>query len=353
MSTSKKIDDDFYSRSIFTYGIDTQKKLSKMKVLIVDMRGLGVETAKNIILSGIGEVDIYDPKIVNIKDLGSNFFLSEEDVAKKNRDEACLEKLAQLNSYVKVGLLKIEHKNNIDEYINLFCEKILNYNVVVFTELHSMYFIDKIDKVCREKNIKLIYGMCLGLVGYVFTDFGKEHIIINETGEEIEPYLVKSITKDKNGLVTIADENDLSIKNGDYIRFKEVEGMIELNEEGKEFQIILENNKSFKIGDTSNFKEYKKGGKIYKIIKPIKKQYYDFYHRSTMICDDDHPFNIVDNTKIGRQELLYMALRGVHDFYIQNNYTLPELNNMEQAKSILEQVKKMYDIHLFVLFLEE
>ena len=314
MSTSKKIDDDFYSRSIFTYGIDTQKKLSKMKVLIVDMRGLGVETAKNIILSGIGEVDIYDPKIVNIKDLGSNFFLSEEDVGKKNRDEACLEKLAQLNSYVKVGLLKIEHKNNIDEY-----------------------------KVCREKNIKLIYGMCLGLVGYVFTDFGKEHIIINETGEEIEPYLVKSITKDENGLVTIADENDLSIKNGDYIRFKEVEGMIELNEEGKEFQIILENNKSFKIGDTSNFKEYKKGGKIYKIIKPIKKQYYDFYHRSTMICDDDHPFNIVDNTKIGRQELLYMALRGVHDFYIQNNYTLPELNNMEQTKSILEQVKKIYD----------
>jgi len=61
-----KIDDDLYSRSIFTYGLETMKKLSTMKVLIVGMRGLGVETAKNIILSGPGEVDIFDPSLVKI-----------------------------------------------------------------------------------------------------------------------------------------------------------------------------------------------------------------------------------------------------------------------------------------------
>ena len=79
-------------------------------------------------------------------------------------------------------------------YIELFIEKIQKYNVVVITELHPMYFIDKIDKACRPKKekkeegkegekeekkcIKLIYGMCLGLAGYVFTDFGPEHTII-------------------------------------------------------------------------------------------------------------------------------------------------------------------------------
>ena len=41
--------------------------------------------------------------------------------------------------------------------------------------------------------------------------------------------------------------------------------------------------------------------------------------------------------------MLYIAFSGVHDFYLQNNCTLPELNNMEQAKGILENVKKMYD----------
>ena len=346
MSKEKEIDDDLYSRTLLTYGIETLKKLSEMKVVIIGMRGLGIETAKNTILNGPGEVDIFDPTLVTMKDLGSNFFLSEEDVGKRNRDEASLEKLAQLNSYVKVGLLKVEQKNNIDEYINLFCEKLSKYNVVVFTELHPMYFIDKVDKACREKNIKVIYGMCLGLAGYVFTDFGKEHIIVDETGEEAESYLVKDITKDKEGLVTIdtiQGTNNLKIGDGDYVCFKGVEGMTELNEEGKEFQIVFEDYKSFKIGDTSNFGEYKKGGVIYQIKKPKKKEYYEFCQRATMICDDYHPFNCADNTKGGRQELLYMALSGVHDFYLQHNCTLPELNNMEHAKSILENVKKMYD----------
>ena len=44
--------------------------------------------------------------------------------------------------------------------------------------------------------------------------------------------------------------------------------MTELNEEGKEFQIILEDNKSFRIGDTSNLGKYKRGGKVYQIKEP-------------------------------------------------------------------------------------
>ena len=67
--------------------------------------------------------------------------------------------------------MKVVQKNNIDEYINLFFEKISNYNTEVFTELHQIYSIDKIGKICRDKKIKLIYGICLDLLGYVFTDF--------------------------------------------------------------------------------------------------------------------------------------------------------------------------------------
>ena len=346
MTTKKKLDDDLYSRSIFTYGEETLKKLSEMNILIIGMRGLGVETAKNIILSGPNQVDIFDPSLTTIKDLGSNFFLTEEDVGKKNRDEACVEKLAQLNPYVAVKVLKVEQKNNIDDYINSFNERIKNYNVVVFTELHPMYFMDKIDKKCRELNIKLIYGMCLGLVGYVFTDFGREHVIFDETGAEIETYLVQSITKEKEGLVTIdtiQGTNNLAIGDGDYVYFKGVEGMEELNEEGREYQIKFEDYKSFRIGDTTNFGDYKKGGVVYQIKKPKKIHYYEFCQRATMICDEYHPFNSSDNTKGGRGELLYMALSGVHDFYLRNNCILPELNNMGQAKEILENVRKMYD----------
>ena len=342
-----KLDDDLYSRSIFTFGMETMKKLSSMKVLIIGMRGLGIETAKNIILSGPGEVDIFDPTPVKINDLGSNFYLREEDINKK-RDEACLDKLSKLNPYVKVSVMRIENNSENNDYINNFCQKLEKekYNVVVFTELHPMYFIDQVDKKCREKNIKLIYGICMGLVGYIFTDFGPKHIIFDETGREIKTFLVKSITKDKNGLVTIDNiqgTNDLNIGDGDYVQFKNVEGMEELNDETKDFRIRMKSSDSFYIGDTSNFSEYKKGGIVYEIKKPKIYQYYPFCQRALMICDDYHPFNFFDSEKSGRSELLYMALSAIHDYYLGKNCQLPELNNMEEAKKVLEKVKLIYD----------
>ena len=70
-----KVDDNLYSRSILTYGMETMKKLSTLKVFIYGLRGLGIEVAKNIILNGCEEVSICDPTTVKINDLGSNFYL--------------------------------------------------------------------------------------------------------------------------------------------------------------------------------------------------------------------------------------------------------------------------------------
>ena len=41
--------------------METMGKLIKMHVLLVGCRGLGVETAKNLILAGPASVTIYDP----------------------------------------------------------------------------------------------------------------------------------------------------------------------------------------------------------------------------------------------------------------------------------------------------
>ena len=48
----KKIDENLYSRQIFTYGKETMDKIVNLKILIIGLRGLGIETAKNIILAG-------------------------------------------------------------------------------------------------------------------------------------------------------------------------------------------------------------------------------------------------------------------------------------------------------------
>ena len=47
----KKIDENLYSRQIFTYGKETMDKIVNMRILIIGLKGLGIEIAKNIILS--------------------------------------------------------------------------------------------------------------------------------------------------------------------------------------------------------------------------------------------------------------------------------------------------------------
>ena len=83
-----KIDTNLYSRQIGTFGLEAMGKLMKLKVLIIGMRGLGVETAKNLILAGPKSVTLYDPNTVAINDLSSNFYLAEGDVGNKTRAEA-------------------------------------------------------------------------------------------------------------------------------------------------------------------------------------------------------------------------------------------------------------------------
>jgi ubiquitin-activating enzyme E1 len=80
-----KIDTNLYSRQIGTFGIETMGKLVKMNVLIVGLRGLGVETAKNLILAGPRSVTLYDPTHVVWGDLSSNFYCRPEHVGKITR----------------------------------------------------------------------------------------------------------------------------------------------------------------------------------------------------------------------------------------------------------------------------
>lgn len=71
---------DLYSRQIGAVGIDTMRKLINLNVLIVGLKGAGVEAAKNLILAGPRSVTIFDSKPVVIADLGTNFCLKEQDL---------------------------------------------------------------------------------------------------------------------------------------------------------------------------------------------------------------------------------------------------------------------------------
>ena len=98
-------------------------QLSKMKVFISGMRGIGGEIAKNIILAGPNRVTIFDMNKSTNNDLSSNFYINEKDVIEgKRRDEASFEELSKLNPYVQLDIM-----NNNSIITHLKEEK---YNVV-------------------------------------------------------------------------------------------------------------------------------------------------------------------------------------------------------------------------------
>ena len=64
----------------------------------------GVFAAKNVILAGVKAVALYDPSPVEIKDLGTQFYLADDDVGKPTAS-ACKDRLQELNKAVQVGVI--------------------------------------------------------------------------------------------------------------------------------------------------------------------------------------------------------------------------------------------------------
>jgi ubiquitin-activating enzyme E1 len=168
-----KIDTNLYSRQIGTFGLETMGKLIKMNVLIIGMRGLGVEIAKNLCLAGPKSVTIYDPTQVAVADRGANFYIKESDVGNTTRAEASVGDLSTLNPTVTTSVLP--------EFTN---EMVTNYNVVVITEFFwSSERMVEINELCRANRVGFIATENMGLTSYAFLDYGNEFMVTDKDGE--------------------------------------------------------------------------------------------------------------------------------------------------------------------------
>jgi ubiquitin-activating enzyme E1 len=222
---NNEVDTNLYSRQIGTYGMETMGKLIKMNVLIVGMRGLGVEVAKNLILAGPRSVTIVDDEITKINDLGANFYLEESHVGQVSRANASYQKLQELNPYVKVGVMdstsKIEEAIKSGQF-HVVChtEMIINGNVLEPKDMNAL---------CRQHNVGYISAQALGHWGYTFLDYGTNHTITDANGEACKEFIVIMIERGETTKVTLHEDKRHTYEEGDYVKFREVEGMVEIN----------------------------------------------------------------------------------------------------------------------------
>ena len=281
---------------------------------------------------------VHDTTVITAPDLGTNFYAREADIGKKTRAETCLPELQALNQYVEVSSYTGE----------ITTEYLAQFDVVVLTEFYDKAKLLEINEFCRtqEKAKGFIWSGSLGLYGWTFVDFGPNHTVFDHNGERCLSAIVTSISQAEEGVVTVTDEKRHGFEDGDWIQFKEVEGMEEINDQ--KFQIKVISPYSFSIGDTRNFGAYSRQGIAQQVKVP---QSVKFYSLSEALADPMTPGTTelhdpdMDFMNLNKPFALHLILKSVLEFHASQK-RLPELLNEEDVKILsgvvnhkLEEVK--------------
>lgn len=322
---SAAIDESLYSRQLYVLGKDAMLKMASSNVLIIGLKGLGLEIAKNVALAGVKSLSLYDPAPVELQDLSSQFFLSEHDIGKE-RASATLPKLAELNQYVPIDVVK-----------DLTPELIKGYSVVVATDLPLSKQLE-LNELTHANNIKFISADVRGLFAQAFVDFGEKFTIYDQTGEECKTGIVSDIEKD--GTVTMLDDNRHGLEDGNYVKFTEVKGIEGINstpENEKVFKIKVLGPFAFQLEDFDpSWGTYEKGGLYTQVKLPITESYQDL---KTQLAKPD--LLTPDFAKFDRPIQLHLAFQALHQFRADHNGELPRPQNEEDALKIVKLTKSL------------
>ncbi|KJP88029.1 hypothetical protein AK88_02304 [Plasmodium fragile] len=350
---NEEIDADLYSRQLGTYGFELMNKLIKLNVLIINVKSVGLECAKNLILSGPKSVCIYDNEVCHLSDVGVNFFITEEDVEKKaTRSDAVIKQLKELNSYVHI----YNYKGELDEQF------VQSFDVVVCCDVSHTELV-KYSKMVRSiSSVKKIAFLCCniyGLCGCLFVDFGNGFVCYDKDGENVKSCSISKISKAVEGVVSFDCDKGAPFQSGDYIKFTNVEGMTQINK--KIYKIKDMHKYTFTIGDTSQFNDYVKGGECTQVKSHLRMDFqpYEFVcenplswegaaiNGSSVTTPDDETiyedvpppqsFLISDYAKFDMSNQLHYAIQALKKFEAENNNVLPQ--NCEE-----EVVEKVFKI---------
>ncbi|KAL2219802.1 hypothetical protein M432DRAFT_543983 [Thermoascus aurantiacus ATCC 26904] len=158
-----------YDRQIRLWGVKAQEKLRSANILLITIRALANEVAKNLVLAGIGSLTILDHEVVTEEDLGAQFFLTEEHVG-QNRAQAAGPQIHNMNPRVQIHVDTDNVRSKPPEFFARF-------DVIIATELDFPTF-TTINASCRLSNRPFYAAGLHGFYGYVFADLIMHDFVI-------------------------------------------------------------------------------------------------------------------------------------------------------------------------------
>ena len=284
------------------------------------------KTAKNVILAGLKSITLHDRTQVALRDLGSQFYLSEADIG-LNRAEACRDQLQGLNNAVPVSTSTAD----------LTPEFLSSFQVVVATQL-SLAEATRIDDFCHSAGIAFIKADIRGVFASVFCDFGPAFEVFDVDGEEPHTGIVAGISPGNPTLVTTVEDERLEFQEGELVTFLEVVGMTELNTAGP---LRIKNTKahSFEVEiDSTGFAAYERAGMVtqHKEGKTLS------FKTLAQAMAEPGEFLLSDFAKLERSALLHVGFQALDAFQSRTG-RLPHPGSSADADEIVAIAKSIND----------
>ncbi|EXJ93108.1 ubiquitin-like 1-activating enzyme E1 A [Capronia epimyces CBS 606.96] len=160
-----------YDRQIRLWGMQVQQRLRQANILLIGMRGLGNEIAKNLVLAGIGTLTVLDHELVTGEDLGVQFLVTEAHIG-QNRAEAALPELQKLNPRVELYTDADDIKEKLPEYFHSF-------DITIATGL-PVDVLCNINMACRAYGRKFYAADTHGMYGFIFADLCLHDFVVEK-----------------------------------------------------------------------------------------------------------------------------------------------------------------------------
>ncbi|KAF2750112.1 hypothetical protein M011DRAFT_509439 [Sporormia fimetaria CBS 119925] len=159
-----------YDRQIRLWGMKAQENIRKANILLVGIRALANEVAKNLVLAGIGSITLADDQLVTEEDLGAQFLCTDADIG-KNRAAAAAVELQKLNPRVQVHTITTDVTKNQD--MSFYAA----YDFVIATDL-DFDSLNHLDAAARLAHKPFYAAASHGFYGFIFADLGMHDFVI-------------------------------------------------------------------------------------------------------------------------------------------------------------------------------
>lgn len=157
--------------------MQAQQKIRGANILLITLKALATEIAKNLILAGVGSLTIVDDDVVTEDDLGAGFCLSQEHLG-HNRAQAASENLRKLNPRVNVVADPFSIMAKGASYFSSF-------DIVIATDLNptTLAFI---NTATRLYNRQFYATASHGFYGYIFSDLIEHDYVLQRDKSNVD-----------------------------------------------------------------------------------------------------------------------------------------------------------------------